>query len=205
MDILQWIQKTVPKMIKGLKHLRRYSLASRKEGLGGSFINVYKYVVGGYKEDKASLFWILRSGWTRGNGHNLKYRKLHLNIIKNNVFYWVQCQALEQISHGYCGVSIFGNIKIPIGQGSGQPDFAVSKGLIGIDDSQINSAIKPWILEVLHLLFQCSPIKLILQYDVSMKSNVDLLYSVKQDDSRGGQAGTPPVFYLSLNAISILL
>lgn len=55
----------------------------------------------------------------------------------------MQCQALEQISRGDCGVSIFGNIKMPNGQGPGQTDFTVCKGLVGIDDSQINSVIKP--------------------------------------------------------------
>lgn len=113
----------------------------------------------------------------------------------------MQCQALEQIAHGGCGVSIFGNNQIPIGQGPGQPDFAVSKGLVGIDDSQINSVIKPWILEKSCIYF----FSVAQPNSYCTAGDVYLLYSVKQDDSRADQAGMPPVFYLSLNAISILL
>lgn len=154
-------------MINALKHLRSYwencdCLASGKEGLGESFINVYKYLIRGYKEYKVNLFWVLQRGRTRGNGHKLKYRKLHVNITKR-CFCCVQCQALEQIAHGGCRVSIFGSFQNPVGQGPGQPDFAVSKGLVGIDDSQINTVIKPWFLEKPCIyFFQCSPIKLIL-------------------------------------------
>lgn len=71
-----------------------------------------------------------------------KHRKLHLNITKQ-CFYCVQRQALEQIAHGGCGVSIFGNFQNRVGQVPGQPDSAVSKGLVGIDARQMNSIIKP--------------------------------------------------------------
>ena len=37
----------------------------------------------GSKGDKARLFSVVPSERTRGNGHNLKYRKIHLNIQKH--------------------------------------------------------------------------------------------------------------------------
>jgi len=41
--------------------------------------------MGGNKEYKARLFSVVPGERTRGNGHNLKYRKFHLNI-RNNIF-----------------------------------------------------------------------------------------------------------------------
>lgn len=56
---------------ESLRQLRLFSL----EGL----INMYEYLVGGRKE-RTSIFSVLSSHRTRGNGHELKYRNLHLNI-----------------------------------------------------------------------------------------------------------------------------
>uniref|UniRef100_A0A8B9QDW6 HTH CENPB-type domain-containing protein n=1 Tax=Apteryx owenii TaxID=8824 RepID=A0A8B9QDW6_APTOW len=46
-------------------------------------IRVYKYLMGECKEDGASLFSVISSERTRGNGHKWKYKKFHLNIRKN--------------------------------------------------------------------------------------------------------------------------
>jgi len=39
--------------------------------------------MGGYKEDRARLFSVVRSGKTRGNGHKLKHKRSCLNIRKH--------------------------------------------------------------------------------------------------------------------------
>ena len=45
--------------------------------------HAYKYLQGGGQEDGARLFPVVPSDRTRGNGHKLKQRKLHLNMRKN--------------------------------------------------------------------------------------------------------------------------
>lgn len=46
-------------------------------------IIVYKYLTEGSRKDAARLFSVVSSNRERGNGHKLKYRKIHLNIRKN--------------------------------------------------------------------------------------------------------------------------
>lgn len=45
--------------------------------------------LGGSRNDIARFFSKVLSARTRSNGHNLKYRKLHLNIRKKKAFFIV--------------------------------------------------------------------------------------------------------------------
>lgn len=61
--------------------------------------------MGGYK-DEARLSSVLSSEQTRGNRHKLKYRKIHLNLIRKP-FFMVRV-TLEQVVQRGCRVSILG-------------------------------------------------------------------------------------------------
>ena len=89
LELLDRIQQRASKMMKGLAHLscedsprelRLFSLEKRRGG--GDLINVYKYLQGGCKEDRARLFSVEPSARTRGDGHKLKHSRFPLNIRK---------------------------------------------------------------------------------------------------------------------------
>lgn len=61
------------------------TLAQRSEGSVGYPINVYKYLNGGYKEDRTRLFSVMTNDRMRGSGHKVKHRRFCLNTRKHFV------------------------------------------------------------------------------------------------------------------------
>jgi len=102
-------------MIKGLERLsykerlRELGLFSlKKRRLRVDLRNASKYLMGRYEEDGYRLFSVVPSNRTRGNGHKLKQRKLHLNKSKN----FFTLRVREHWNRlPCCGVSFSGNIQ----------------------------------------------------------------------------------------------
>ena len=76
-------------MVKGLEHLsceerlRELGLFSlEKRRLKGDLANVYKYLQGGCKEDRARLCPVVPSDGPRGSGQELKHGRVPLNFRK---------------------------------------------------------------------------------------------------------------------------
>lgn len=86
-NILEQVQQSATKIIKGLKHLPykdklwKLGLVSlEKSKAQGDLIYVPTYLKGGCKEDGARLFPVVPSNRTRANGDTLKHRKFCLSI-----------------------------------------------------------------------------------------------------------------------------
>jgi len=89
-----------------MKELQHISYEERLRKLGqftqdkrrfrGDFINVYKHLKGGCKEDGTILFSVVSSDRTRGSGHKLKHRRVHLRIGKH--FFTVR---MTEHCHGF--------------------------------------------------------------------------------------------------------
>ena len=99
-ELLEWIQRTVTKMIRGLEHLsceerlRELGLFSlEKRRLWGDFIAAFQYLKGTYKQEGEQLFMRADSDRTRGDGFQLRQGMFRLDIRRKHftqrvVTYW---------------------------------------------------------------------------------------------------------------------
>lgn len=104
-----------------------FSLERRQ--LRGGLTNAYKYVKGRCQEDGARLFSVVPSNTIRGNGHNLKHCKFHLNMGEN----LEGNRTLEQAAQKGCGLSTSGVIQNPPGGNPVQPVLGKPASIRGWD------------------------------------------------------------------------
>jgi len=86
MDIVERVQQTATKMIKGwetLTYNRAGTVQPGEEKAQGVLIYAYQHLQGGCTEERARLFSVVPSDRTRGNGRSLKHRRFPLNIRKH--------------------------------------------------------------------------------------------------------------------------
>lgn len=87
MDIHDRIQWSATRLMKGLEHeerLRGLGLFSPEKGrLRWGFINAFKYLKGGCKDNRSRFFSVVISARTGGNGPNLKHRRFPQNTRKS--------------------------------------------------------------------------------------------------------------------------
>ncbi|CAM4604580.1 unnamed protein product [Lepidochelys olivacea] len=78
---LERIRRRATKMIRGLEHMRMFSL--RKRRMRGDLIAAFNYLKGGSKEDGSRLFSVVADDRTRSNGLKLQWGRFRLDIRKN--------------------------------------------------------------------------------------------------------------------------
>lgn len=74
--------------VKHLLTLETFQRSAGDEMVQGDIANVYKHMKGGCKEDRSRPFSVVPSDRTGGTGHEVKYRKVPLNMRKHFFLLW---------------------------------------------------------------------------------------------------------------------